>query len=180
MEDEISAPSPQSTTAFIRHFVALEPRLYAFIRTTIYSKPDAQDVLQESAAVMWEKWHEFTQGTSFESWAFCIVRWQIMAYRKRVQRSRLHFDDELVTILLDEASADVPRPHAEGEELEECLGKLPQDEQDLISRRYMEGNTSRSVATALGRSESSISRHLNRIMDKLMQCMQSPTALNRA
>ena len=58
--------------------------------------------------------------------------------------------------------------------LAQCLGKLPPPDYDLIRQRYRGDTTNRDVARGSGRSESAISRALNRIYMKRLLCIERP------
>ena len=49
------------TDQFIRLFSREEPRLHAYILTMVPNWSDAADILQETSAVLWKKFDEFSQ-----------------------------------------------------------------------------------------------------------------------
>ena len=50
---------------FGRLFVQYQPRIYGYIRSLVADRSDAEDMLQETASVLWQKFDEFTPGTNF-------------------------------------------------------------------------------------------------------------------
>lgn len=162
----------------MRLFLSCEPRIFAFIRSLVFSRADADDVLQETALVLWEKFDQFEPGTRFDRWAFRIAHFQVMYHRQKKARDRLRFSDSLVEQLGDDMLADTARLEATQEALAQCLGKLPDADRELIRQRYRGDTTNRDVAREIGRSESAISRALNRIYMKLMLCIEG-TLLDR-
>ena len=88
---------------FMRLFLSCEPRLYAFIRSLLFSRADADDVLQETALVLWEKFDQFERGTHFDRWAYRVAHLQVMYYRQKKARDRLQFSDGLIERLATEA-----------------------------------------------------------------------------
>jgi len=89
--------------------------------------------------VMWQKASEFELGTNFEAWSFRIARFQVMAHRKRQQRSRLHFDDELLERLAAEAEREFAGSDLRRAVLTHCLRNLAPSQRQLIARRYEPG-----------------------------------------
>ena len=144
--------------AFMRLFLSTEPKLFAFIRSLVLSRADADDVLQETALVLWEKFDQFEQGTHFDRWAYRVAHLQVMYFRQKKARDRLQFSDALVEQLAEDMSAVNDHIEARHDALTHCLGKLPADDRQLIARRYTGRATNRDVATATGRSDSAISR----------------------
>ena len=67
----------------MRLYVVNERRIYGFIFALIHDWSAAEDILQDTAQVMWSKFDTFDPGTNFVAWALCIARYQVMDYRKR-------------------------------------------------------------------------------------------------
>ena len=66
--------------------------LYAYASTLMAGSSDAWDVLQEANLVMWRKAADVNSATGFLPWAYTVVRYQVMAHRKRVSRDRHVFN----------------------------------------------------------------------------------------
>ena len=49
---------------FIRLFLEIQPQIYGYLRTMIFNRTDAEDVLQDVASVLWKKFDEFQPGHS--------------------------------------------------------------------------------------------------------------------
>jgi len=158
---------------FLRLFLECEPRLFAFIRSLLPSKTDAEEVLQETALVLWEKFDQFEAGTHFDRWAFRVAHYQIMYYRQKKARDRLYFDDTLIEKLANDMIEESSRIETLQRALFHCIDKLPVRDREIIKRRYRPGGTNREVANATGRSESAISRALNRIYSNLLRCIEN-------
>lgn len=164
----------------MRLFLNCEPRVFAFIRSLVFSRADADDVLQETALVLWEKFDQFEPGTRFDRWAFRIAHFQVMYHRQKKARERLRFSDSLVEQLADDMLADGEVLEETQHALAQCLAKLPTADHDLIRQRYRGDTTNRDLARGFGRSESSISRALNRIYMKLLLCIEGTLARDGA
>ena len=87
----------------------------------------------------------------------------------------MKFGEETVNLLASESLAEVGEDSELVDALETCVEKLPAGQRDLLKRRYEPDATSRRVAQTLGRSESSISRALNKIYRQLMTCIETAT-----
>lgn len=163
--------------SFISQLTGSQRKLYAFILSLIRHPGDADDVLQETNMVMWRKWQQFEPGTCFDAWAFTIARFQVMAYRKRKQRSRLHFDDELVELLAVEGAEHSLENHDPRQEaLSGCLRKLKPEQRRLIAERYEPGASVNRMAESLGKSPKAVSEALRRIRKSLMNCIEQHIA----
>jgi RNA polymerase sigma-70 factor (ECF subfamily) len=160
-----------SQELFRRQWVRWQPAIYAYIRTTVFRRADAEDVLQDVAEVLWRKIDQFQEGTRFDQWAYRVARYVLLNFQKEAGRQRVRFSEEMTRQLADEAAGDAVRAHAELEALESCMAKLPAAHQKLVRRRYAPGATNRSVAAEMGRSESAVSRALSRIRRALTRCV---------
>ncbi|MHC4398213.1 MAG: sigma-70 family RNA polymerase sigma factor [Planctomycetota bacterium] len=156
---------------FRRQWVRWQPAIYGYIRTMVFHRADAADVLQDVAEILWRKIDQFREGTRFDRWAYQVARNVVLNYQKKAKRRRVVLSEQMTRQLADEAANAAADLRAEMEALESCLGKLPKADQDLIRWRYAPGATNRSVATRMGRSESAASRALSRIHRALVRCV---------
>lgn len=156
---------------FRRQWIRWQPAIYASIRTVVFSRADAEDLLQDVAEILWRKIDQFEEGTRFDQWAYRVARNVVLNYQKKAKRRRVTFSERMTRQLVDEGAVTASEVHEELEALESCIGKLPEEHRELIRRRYAPGATNRSVAAEMGRSESAISRALSRIHRALMRCV---------
>lgn len=173
MTDPNSDSIPPPSAEFIAQVTGIQRKLHAFIQSLVGNTADADDVLQETNLVLWQKSAEFQPGTNFEAWAFRIAHFQVLALRKRKQRSKLHFNEELVELIAAEAAEEFgdgfdSRRHA----LASCLEKLKPDQRKLIATRYEPGACVNAIAKAQGRSAKAVSEALRRIRKTLMTCIE--------
>jgi RNA polymerase sigma-70 factor (ECF subfamily) len=173
---DLSMPSDSRHDQFMRLFLSCQPRIFAYIRSLVLSRADADDVLQETALVLWEKFDQYEPGTHFDRWAFRIAYFQVKVLRQNKARDRLQFGDSVFERLASHMAMDGYRLEGRQDALDQCLAELPADDRDLIRQRYRAGATNREVAHACGRSESVISRALNRIRIALLRCIEGRLA----
>jgi len=161
----------------MRLYVVNERRIYGFIFALIHDWSAAEDILQETAQIMWSKFDTYQPGTSFVAWAFCIARYQVLDYRKR-RKVASPFDDKLIEQLAcqaqDHIAGDDDRRH---EALKACLRKLTARERHLIELRYQLDATIKDIADKLGWHTKSVYRSLQRIRMQLFRCIQRTIAL---
>jgi RNA polymerase sigma-70 factor, ECF subfamily len=157
---------------FLQLFLANERRIYAFILALVPSWSDADDLLQETSAVMWRKWDEFAPGTDFVAWALRIARYEVLSYRRRQVRDRTLFSDRTDELLADHAEAMGRAADARRDALEACLAKLSGRDRELIRLRYQPGATTQEAAERAGRSLKAVYKALNRIHEQLLMCIR--------
>ncbi len=173
-------PQPGVSAQFVSLLTGNQRKLYAFILSLVGHPADADDVLQETNLILWRKWDQFEPGTNFDAWSFRVAHFQVMAYRKRKHRSKLHFDDELVELLAQEAGEEFTGPDRRRAALAQCLHKLKPDQRKLVAQRYEPGGCVNDIAAEQGRSPKAVSEALRRIRKTLMHCIESTLAREAA
>lgn len=157
---------------FIQLLTSHQSRLYAYVLSLLGDRSQADDVVQETNAVLWHKAHEFKLGTNFGAWMLKVAYFQVMAHRRRLTRDRLVFDDDFLHDIADDAKQQCEWQGERQRRLVECIGKLTQRYQEPIRRRYTEGANLKSIAAQSGQSENSIKQALFRARAALIECVK--------
>ena len=158
---------------FMRLFLRNGARIHSFILALVPNWSDADDLLQETAAVLWRRFDEYESGSNFVAWALTVARFQVMAHRKKfATRSKLGLSDATVDQLADRVVAKAEQPDVRVDALRSCMGKLSEEDQTLVKLRYEPGASTQDVADATDRSVHAIYKALNRIHRSLMQCIR--------
>ena len=163
----------------IRQITASQRRLYAYILTLVPNPQAAEEILQETNVVIWEKSREIETVNNFSAWAAKIAYFQTLAYLKRIKRDRLRFDDELVGRIAAAVSERQSLLDDRVDALRTCLRKLSDKDRDLIRRRYEFGASLEGVSEAVGRTRGAIKQALYRIRGALMQCVNRSLATEK-
>ena len=163
--------SPTATRRFFQLFMESQNRIYAYILVFVPHGPDADDIMQETATVMWERFETFTPGTDFPSWAKKIAYHKILDYRKKRACRRVVFSDDLVDLLALEAEAILKQASPRLEALKFCLRRLSQKDRSLIHLHYEEGVTIKNIAERADRSVQGLYKVMVRIHNRLRECV---------
>lgn len=162
--------------SYIQQLVALQTRLYAYILTLLADAAAAEDVLQETNLVLYCKAGEFTEGTSFDAWAFRVARNQCLAYWTLRGRDRLVLDESALYGSAGPIEASRWELDLRREALSECLQKLLPHQRELVEARYAADGSVGRLAKTWGRTESAISQSLYRIRAALSRCIRGRLA----
>jgi RNA polymerase sigma-70 factor (ECF subfamily) len=99
----MSSKSPLEPVDFVTLWSHHARRVHAYILTLVHNVADADDLLQETGATLWEKYHEFEPGTDFGAWAARTTYYHdCNSYRKR--RPLQPLDETLYDLLTTEAA----------------------------------------------------------------------------
>ncbi|QDV40605.1 RNA polymerase sigma factor [Stieleria neptunia] len=157
---------------FVRLFSANQRRIQTFILTLLPDRDQAQDVMQNTSVVLWQKFETFQPGTDFTAWAFRIARLEVLSLVRRQGKGRLVFDESICNGLADEITDRDAISDSRLRALEGCVKKLSAVDRDLLQRRYEEGATIKAVAEAVGRPLEGMYKAMRRIHRTLFECTQ--------
>lgn len=175
-ENEKTSDFLKARTPFVKLLTANHARIYAYIISMVPNDTDADDIMQETAAVMWKNFHKFEPGTNFVSWAVTIAKYQILNYRKHNKRSRLCLSEEAYDLLISETEKVQEQSQDRLQALRNCLKKLPPKDQQFIRMRYDDGASARLVAQKVGASIDAVYRYTARLNDWLLNCVKRTLA----
>jgi len=167
-----------ASAEFVTQITRVQRQLHAFILSMIWNATDADDVLQQTNLVLWEKSAEFDASRPFLPWAMRFAQWQAMAWLKSHQRrqQRMVIDDDLAKLLADEAAVDERAFEARRNALATCLQKLRPEQRELIARRYEPEASVNALAEVVGVTAKALSDRLRRIRHALLECIQKTVA----
>jgi RNA polymerase sigma-70 factor, ECF subfamily len=164
--------TPDRNELFVELFAIHQRTLYGFIYTLVHNVADAEDLLQQTSLVLWQKFGEFDPGTSFAAWACQIAHFTVLDHLKKKRRSRVVFSDDLVARL-----AETRRDHKDSQltdpvALETCMEELSAADRKLIGLCYSVKRDIKAAAAALGRPAASVYVSLVRVRKLLLNCLQ--------
>ncbi len=157
---------------FVSLFLENERRIQAFIFCLLPNLADADDVLQETSLILWQKFGQFQPGTDFLAWACRIAQFRVMKFYEQRGRSRLRYDAQAMDAVAVEALRMEPLLDARHHALAQCLESLNPRDRDLLQRRYAQDCSPQQVAVQVGRSVDAVYKALSRIHGTLMSCIQ--------
>jgi RNA polymerase sigma-70 factor, ECF subfamily len=95
---------------FVQHLTAGQRRLYAFIRSQVASRDDADEVMQQTTTVLWEKYDSFRPDGDFVRWACGVARLEVLTHWRNRRRVRVLLGEDVAEAVgrrLADAAAEV-------------------------------------------------------------------------
>lgn len=178
-EQRTAVGDPSRVDEFMSLFTRYQRHIYAYIRTLVPRCSDLDEIVQQTNAVLWEKFRSFESGTNFLAWALTVARFEVLHHRQRQSRSELLFSNSFLEDIAVESASHIELLNVKLEMLAECRNELSGADKDLLNRRYASGATSSKVATALGRPVVSVYKSLSRIRKRLFDCIERRLSENR-
>lgn len=172
--------STESSNNLTLLWMQAQPVVEAYLNGLIRDRAKAEDVLQQVALTVTEKFDQFDASRSFTGWALGIARNKTLQLFERVKADRHRFSDELIEqlALTHEKLAD--ETSARQSALDHCMALLPERSAALLQRRYVQNVKPGKIAADLGVSANSIRISLHRIRAALRKCIEQKLHDNKA
>jgi RNA polymerase sigma-70 factor (ECF subfamily) len=154
--------------------------LLRYILPLVGNLDDAQDVFQQTALALWQKFGQYDPARPFLPFAKRFAHNEVLMHYRNKQKhtSRATFlTKELIETLAEEqAEQDPGEPRRLA--LQSCLEALPEADRRLLDERYSEsGKTIDRLAGETGRKANVLYKALARIRRQLLRCVSEKLAL---
>lgn len=167
-------PTPQDD--FARQFIENQGRLYAYIATLLPHRDDAEEVLQRTSMVLWQKWDRFDQQRGFLPWARGIALNEVRNLLRRSERRNVHLSEPILELLAVEF--EERRDEQRTAALSTCLERLQRRQRDLVEQCYLGSLEIKAIAESLGLTPDALYMRLHRIRKTLIECVNRELARN--
>ncbi len=159
-----------------RLWMQSQPAVSAYIAASVYDIHHAEDLVQEVAQVVAEKFADFDDAFSFTSWALGIARHRLLKYYRSRARDRLVLSEAA----LNRLGESLERVEHEAEDrraaLKKCLERVTGRRREVLEMRYSANTRVADIARHFGMSPDGVSVMLHRIRAVLFGCIQQQLA----
>lgn len=131
----------------------------------------ADDLQQNVARVLLEKFADYDEARPFRCWALGIARLEVLKWRQRLARRREVLSGEAIEILQAAAQDEADAFAARRERLPGCIAALPPASRRMLALRYEAGLGSKDIAARERRTPAAIDMALSRIRRLLRDCI---------
>lgn len=150
--------------------------IHGYIRSIAPGAP-ADDILQETNVVLWNRADSFEEGTHFKAFAFRIAHLKTLEFlRASKRREWLVFDSDLLDAIAQRQTEIEAATGDTQSALRDCLSQLEPDDRSLIHRRYTMRQTVRDIAKNDGKTEGSLQQLFFRLRNSLRLCIEQRLA----
>jgi RNA polymerase sigma-70 factor (ECF subfamily) len=156
--------------------MSVQRRLYGYVMSIIPNPTVADDIVQETASVLWLKFDKYEKGTDFAAWALAIARFQILNYMKKQKTYKKYFSQKTIETIENVISKTSKQEDGRIDALRSCIKKLKDDQRKLLYLRYEFGATLKSLSKRLSININTIYSRLSRIHINLLHCVMRKMA----
>jgi RNA polymerase sigma-70 factor (ECF subfamily) len=164
----------QDQDEFAMQFLENQGRLYGYIATLLVNRNDAEDVLQRTSLILWQKWDQYDPRLGFLPWARGVALNEVRNLLRRSERRNVHLSEPVLELLASELEDD--NAELRSAALANCMEKLKRASRDLLEQCYLGSEGIKAVASELGQSPASIYMRLHRIRRQLIECINRQVA----
>lgn len=168
-----SVSTPKDRAAiFVGLLRKSDRQLAAYVHASLANWSDAEDVLQQVRASLWERFHRFELGTDFNAWAFTTARYAILNHLSNKSRDGLQLKPELLESLAVDMAPFPAVCDIRLEIMPQCISKLSEGNRHLLTLCYNSDFTIKEVATLLDRSTNAVYLAVSRVRRWLRRCIE--------
>lgn len=167
-----TSPNPQND--FAQQFIANQSRLYSYIATLIPHRSDAEDILQRTSLILWQKWDQYDGGRPFLPWARGIALNEVRNLLRRSDRKNVHLSEPVIALLAQELEDEQSEDRMEA--LSVCLETLEVKQRHLLEQCYLGTAGVKAVAASMSISADAIYMRLHRMRKFLVECINKRLA----
>jgi RNA polymerase sigma-70 factor (ECF subfamily) len=158
---------------FLSLFLRSEREIFRYVAVLVPNVTDAEDIVQQTAMTLWEKFDTYDPRQPFTPWACRFALNKARQWIERRQRWQALLNNGLAEELMQRRQELLPEFETRLKHLEGCLRKLPAEQRSLVEGYYYERTSIGTLAQRSGRSEVATYKMLQRIRHALQVCVEA-------
>ena len=158
---------------FLSLFLRSERDVFRYVAALVPNVADAEDIVQQTALVLWEKFGAYDPAQPFTPWACGFALNKARQWMERRQRWQALLAGGLAEELArrrEELRPDLERRLIH---LEKCLGKLPEEQRALVHGYYYRRTGIQELAGESKRTVEATYKMLQRVRHALQRCVEN-------
>jgi len=168
-----SGGSNAAQQRFLSLFLRSEREIFRYVAALVPNVTDAEDIVQQTAMALWEKFDAYDPGQPFTPWACRFALNKAHQWIERRQRWQALLEHGLAEELAQRRQELQPEFERRLKHLETCLGKLPPKQRTLVEGYYYERADIESLAERSGKTAAATYKMLQRIRQALQCCVEN-------
>ncbi|MES2569115.1 MAG: sigma-70 family RNA polymerase sigma factor [Verrucomicrobiota bacterium] len=158
---------------FLSLFLRSEREIFRYVAAMVPNVADAEDIVQQTALVLWEKFEAYDPLQPFTPWACRFALNKTRQWIERRQRWQALLEGGLAEELAQRREELRPEFDLQLRNLEGCLGKLPLEQRLLVEGYYYRRDGIEKLATNSGRTVAATYKMLQRVRLALQACIEN-------
>jgi RNA polymerase sigma-70 factor (ECF subfamily) len=157
---------------FLSLFLRSEREIFRYVAALVPNVADAEDIVQQTALSLWEKFDAYDPNKPFTPWACRFALNKAKQWIERRQRWQTLLEHGLAEELAQRREELRPELETRLSYLEGCLAKLPDEQRSLVEGYYYRRDGIEKLAENSGRTVAAAYKTLQRIRQALLVCVE--------
>ena len=160
-EDWVKGLKDNSSEVFEQVFREMSPKLYRFALAYTMNADTAEDIVQDTFMHLWSMAASLPDETNISSYLYSSVKNSCLNYYKHLQvedSNRTKLTEALIYV----GTLEYEDNSALFEKVQECLQKLPDQQQKVLELKIFRNMSYKEIARELDISETSVHTHVKR------------------
>ena len=157
---------------FLSLFLRSEREIFRYVAVLVSNVSDAEDIVQQTAVALWEKFDTYDPALAFTPWACRFAMNKAKQWVERRRRWQILLEGGLAEELAQRRDELRPEMEVRLRHLEGCLGKLPEDQRSLVESYYYQRTEIEALSKSSGRTVAATYKALQRIRQALQICVE--------
>jgi len=164
---------------FLSLFLRSEREVFRYVAALVPNVADAEDIVQQTALVLWEKFAAYDPALPFTPWACRFALNITRQWLERRKRWQTLLEGGLAEELAQRREELRPEFDFRLGHLEGCLRKLPAEQLALVEGYYYRRDGVEELAAHSGRTLAATYKMLQRVRLALQSCIENATKPER-
>ena len=158
---------------FLSLFLRSEREIFRYVAALVPGVVDAEDIVQQTALALWEKFDDYDPNLPFTPWACRFALNKTRQWLDRRQRWQLLLERGLAEDLAQRREELRPELETRLRYLEGCLRKLPEEQRSLVEGYYYRRDGIEKLAENSSRTVAATYKTLQRVRLALQSCIEN-------
>jgi RNA polymerase sigma-70 factor (ECF subfamily) len=158
---------------FLSLFLRSEREVFRYVAVLVPNLADAEDIVQQTALALWEKFDAYDPNQPFTPWACRFALNKAKQWIERRQRWQTLLEGGLAEELAQRREELRPELEIKLKHLEGCLNKLPDEQRSVVEGYYYRREGIEKLAEGSGRSVAATYKILQRVRQALQACIEN-------
>jgi len=155
---------------FLKLFLHAQPSIRAYLFAMLRNSDAVEDVFQEVALVLWERFGDYKEEFPFTHWALGIARNHAARWRRDQGRRKVWLTPEVEEQLAQASEGLEDELAARRRALDLCVQRLGERARALLKLRYEQEHSLQDMADSLQMSQNAVNKALGKIRKFLIDC----------
>src|SRR5436190_7917861 len=157
---------------FLSLFLRSEREIFRYVAALVPNVTDAEDIVQQTALSLWEKFDAYDPSQPFTPWACRFALNKTKQWIERRQKWQALLEGGLADELSKRREELRPEMETRLRHLEGCLHKLPEEQRSIVEGYYYRREGIEKLAEHSGRTVAATYKTLQRIRQALQVCIE--------